>query len=148
MRFCYFFLAALLLGTEARGARPLDQNDYRAAERCAQIVKAVKLTPAIKLNKDEPALSECSKARSRDVCQEAKRTLDGSPQNRGKMQACLGTQVADAHVIRINIINPTTGERTHYNSVGASLGAARENADQNFNYLRAMGWKPQFFTGN
>jgi hypothetical protein len=139
---------ALALSSESWAALPLDSGDYQASERCAMIEKTIKLQPSVKINKDDPTLNQCSQAKIKDVCQQAKRSLDQSAANRGKMPACKGVEVADAHVIKINITNPTTGEKTFYNSVGGSLSAARANADANFNYLKAHGWKPVFDLGN
>lgn len=141
-------LLSFILGSDSWAARSLDTADYQASEKCALIAKTIKLQPATKINKDDPALSQCSQARMKDVCQQAKQSLDQSQANRGKMPPCKGVQVADAHVVRINITNPTTGAQSHYNSVGASPSAARTNADANFNYLKAHGWKPSFDLGN
>lgn len=148
MAMVILFILSFLLPSGSWAARSLDTADYQASEKCALIAKTIKLQPAAKINKDDPALSQCSQARMKDVCQQAKQSLDKTQANKGKMPACKGVQVAEATVIRIDIIHPVTGQKTFYDSVGASPSAARMNADANFDYLKSHGFKPTWNLNN
>jgi hypothetical protein len=87
MRFALLLLFSLpaLAATNAA-------DDYEASERCAQIVKELAKNPNLNLKKDEPALAKCGKAQVREVCAEAKKRLDQSQNNQGKLKACEGNE--------------------------------------------------------
>jgi hypothetical protein len=137
---------SMFLSHSAFGAASAEL-DLKKNEDCATIVLALTKNNSITVNKRDPKLQSCSESKSKTVCSKANELMEKSASNQGKMPPCKGTQVADLKAIKINITMPD-GSSNFYMSTGNSPSSLRENADANFNFLRARGFKPVFDLGN